>query len=334
MHEQLKQIPFELKELSETGEFVGYAAIFGNVDLGNDVIEPGAFAKSIEVFGNKVRLMDGHKVRIGVAQVEETAVGLKAYGKINTAKQSGAEAYSDLKFYRDNGLPMQMSIGFLTVKADMPPMTKDGARHLRELRLFEVTITELPMNEKAQVLQVKSISEVIASIKAARVEQKDDFTTELQEIQLYSARYQMLQALSCALCDPIYDATMTPEQKVSASELAIQQFSAAYLAMLPEFLALMSSGMELMGLPDLEQKIGRMLSSANCTAIKECIKNLQELLDAADVKAVDPAPSETKSADPTGPAAVVTPPVEQGDNHSAIISKIDQLKEVFKPWNK
>ena len=35
------ECPFELKSVDEAGNFEGYAAVFNNVDLGDDVILPG-----------------------------------------------------------------------------------------------------------------------------------------------------------------------------------------------------------------------------------------------------------------------------------------------------
>lgn len=155
MRENLSGIPFELKELSDEGEFTGYASIFGNKDLGADVVVPGAFTKTLSERGDKVRLLDGHGTRIGIANVRESQQGLEvAKAKINLGKQAGRDAYSDLKFYRDQGLPMGMSIGYEPVKADYSH--SDQARHLKEVRLWEVSITEFPMNEKAQVMSVKS----------------------------------------------------------------------------------------------------------------------------------------------------------------------------------
>ncbi|WP_323824179.1 HK97 family phage prohead protease, partial [Pseudomonas aeruginosa] len=37
--------PFEVKTADEAGNFEGYAAVFDNVDLGDDVILKGAFTK-------------------------------------------------------------------------------------------------------------------------------------------------------------------------------------------------------------------------------------------------------------------------------------------------
>jgi len=161
-------IPFEVKELSDSGEFIGIASVYGNVDMGGDVVDPGAFTKTIKERGNKVRLLDNHKTRIGLAQLSDIGTGLQAVGKINLDKPDGKNAYSDLKFYRDNGMPMGMSIGYQTVKAD----AEGNVRHLKELKLFEVTLTEFPMNEQARVVSVKSFRRVLDVIEEHIAEMK------------------------------------------------------------------------------------------------------------------------------------------------------------------
>ena len=45
---EYKSFVFQLEDANEeSGEFSGYAAVFGNVDSGRDVIERGAFSKTI-----------------------------------------------------------------------------------------------------------------------------------------------------------------------------------------------------------------------------------------------------------------------------------------------
>ena len=39
--------PIEAKFATRTGELTGYGSTFGNVDLGGDIVAPGAFTKSI-----------------------------------------------------------------------------------------------------------------------------------------------------------------------------------------------------------------------------------------------------------------------------------------------
>lgn len=146
---------FELKSLSEDGTFEGAASPYGVTDLGDDVVEPGAFTKTIAERGSKVRLLDGHTVRVGIAAVSETPTALMAKGKFNLGKAAGRDAYSDLKFYQENGLPMGLSIGYFPVKAERD---QKGIRHLKEIRLHEISVTEFPMNESATVHSVKSVA--------------------------------------------------------------------------------------------------------------------------------------------------------------------------------
>lgn len=146
--------PFELKNLSDSGEFTGTASPYGVLDLGQDIVEPGAFNKTISDHGNKVRLLDGHQLRIGIANVKDAGYGLEMHGKINLNKDAGRDAYSDLKFYRDNDFPMGLSIGYETIKADTD---QKGIRHLKEVRLWEISITEFPMNPSAEVRSVKTV---------------------------------------------------------------------------------------------------------------------------------------------------------------------------------
>jgi len=149
-------VPFDVKEFSETGEFSGLASPYGNKDLGDDIVEPGAFTKTLAERGDKVPVKDGHGVRIGVASVRDSGIGLEAHGRINLDKQSGRDAYSDLKFYRDNGLPMGLSIGYKAIKSNFDDK---GIRHLKEVLLGEISVTEFPMNPEARVTSVKSAAD-------------------------------------------------------------------------------------------------------------------------------------------------------------------------------
>lgn len=148
------EVEFKIESITDPGEFEGLASVFRNVDLGKDIVHPGAFTKTIRDRNGRVPLMSRHEVPVGVAYVEETATGLKARGVLNLDKESAREIYSDIKFYRDHEMPMGMSIGYTAIpdKVDI----KDGIRNLHEVKLFEVTLTEFPMNPEARVAAVKS----------------------------------------------------------------------------------------------------------------------------------------------------------------------------------
>ena len=48
MNLERKNFDLEIKGIDEKGEFVAYASTFGNTDLVNDVVEKGAFIKSLQ----------------------------------------------------------------------------------------------------------------------------------------------------------------------------------------------------------------------------------------------------------------------------------------------
>src|SRR6266566_5269881 len=62
-------VRLQIKSLDEAGRFVGLASTYGNVDLGGDVVEPGAFQKTITDRGGEVPLLFAHDSRqpIGLA---------------------------------------------------------------------------------------------------------------------------------------------------------------------------------------------------------------------------------------------------------------------------
>src|SRR5678815_4361461 len=78
-----REFKFNLDKIEETGVFYGTAAVYGNVDLGGDVIEAGAFTKSIAENGGKVPLLLDHRIPIGLAEIEDTPFGLKTRGVLN-----------------------------------------------------------------------------------------------------------------------------------------------------------------------------------------------------------------------------------------------------------
>lgn len=143
---------FEVKSLEEeTGEFVGYASTYGNPpDVQNDVVLPGAFTKTLSA--NKERtLYYNHRVSIGTVQLTDSSEGLIARGKLSLALQEARDAHVRLK----DRIIRSMSIGYETVpgKSDI----KAGVRYLSEIKLWEVSLVEMPANPLAVITAVKSV---------------------------------------------------------------------------------------------------------------------------------------------------------------------------------
>ena len=150
-----KTFPLEIKaaEMQEDGTFVGLASTYGNVDQGNDVVDRGAFTKTLNERGVEVPLLWSHdsKIPVGLGTLEDSPSGLVVRGKLNLEKQIGRDVYSDMKMRIVKGL----SIGFETINKKM----NEGVRHLTELKLYEVSLCLFPMNEQASVFGVKHAEE-------------------------------------------------------------------------------------------------------------------------------------------------------------------------------
>lgn len=154
--------PLEVKALGETGTFSGYAAVFGNVDLGSDVIERGAFKEFVTTRDNQVRVLYQHDMRnpIGKAQVREDTRGLWFEGTLVLADALARKAYEYIKA----GILDGMSIGF-----DILPNGANedaaGVRHLTALKLWEISLVTFGMNPLAQVEAVKAAAESIKTVR-------------------------------------------------------------------------------------------------------------------------------------------------------------------------
>jgi hypothetical protein len=148
-----KNAAFELKrEPDEDGTFEGYASVFDVVDLGFDVVAPGAFSKSLGS-GRKVKMLWQHNQNdpIGVwDEVREDERGLYVKGRLLKEVNKGREAMALMRA----GAIDSMSIGYRTVEA--APEAGGRVRRLKEVDLFEISIVTFPMLPDAKITAVKN----------------------------------------------------------------------------------------------------------------------------------------------------------------------------------
>ncbi len=148
-----------------TGEFKGYGAIFGNLDSHGDVIEPGAFKRSLGEWKSKSRLpamklMHGSALNpfaddlpIGKwTKMEEDARGLYVEGKLSGLDTDHGRRIHGLM--KDGALD-GLSIGY-QVKQFTPGIDAETRRRLEHLNLREVSLVDDPSNDKARVTAVKT----------------------------------------------------------------------------------------------------------------------------------------------------------------------------------
>jgi uncharacterized protein len=142
--------------------FKGYASTFGNVDEVGDIIESGAFSKTISERGpsgsKQIKILWQHNDPLGMpTHMEEDSKGLYVEGKISKTRL-GDEA---LELMRD-GVVDRMSIGFSIPGGKAEWDANLGVRKIKEVKLFEFSPVTFPANELATIDGVKNLEGMIA----------------------------------------------------------------------------------------------------------------------------------------------------------------------------
>lgn len=146
-------VSLEIKSL-EGREFSGHGSVFGNEDLGGDIVLPGAFKRSLAqhkangALPQMFWMHDPSRVPGKWLDMAEDKRGLAVKGVLADT-DLGNEIHTLLKMEAVRGL----SIGYVTKDQDFDD---DGNRLLKEVDLWEVSVVSLPMNPLAQVAHVKS----------------------------------------------------------------------------------------------------------------------------------------------------------------------------------
>jgi HK97 family phage prohead protease len=148
------EVPFEVKAVDDAGNFEGYAAVFNNIDLGDDVILPGAFTKVKTTRGGRLKLALFHDLTrlVGSSEFTQDEHGLHLKGKINLAVSYARDAYELMK----EGTLDSMSIGFNTLLSTFEERAGRTVRIIKQAELWEASIVPFGMNPEAQITDVKS----------------------------------------------------------------------------------------------------------------------------------------------------------------------------------
>jgi HK97 family phage prohead protease len=168
---EYKHLKFEIKALNDAGEFEGYAAVKGNVDSYGDVIQNGAFKRTIRNKKNfPILFMHDPSKPVGLSSyMQEDERGLFTRGQLDLSTELGRMVHSGLKM----GYIDSMSIGYKVVQDDMD---KRGNRLLKEIKLLEYSLITkgFAANELALVSGFKSTHDYDSlSRRLKQLEEKD-----------------------------------------------------------------------------------------------------------------------------------------------------------------
>jgi uncharacterized protein len=146
-------LELDTKQVTETGEFEGYASTWGNVDLGGDIMRAGAFDESLRTRPtDKVKMLWQHDTRQPIGkwlQLSSDNKGLYARGQLLLDTNGGKETYAFMKAGAIDGL----SVGYRTIESEYD--SENDIRTITKANLMEVSVVTFPMNEMATVSSVK-----------------------------------------------------------------------------------------------------------------------------------------------------------------------------------
>jgi len=155
---KFKNCDYEFKAVSDEGFIEGYASVFNVIDLGDDLIEKGAFKKTIKETKGRWPILGHHdpRVRLGYnEEAKEDDHGLWFREKLNLDVQAAREQFSLTKMAHDMGGKDGISIGFNIVSAK-PDKERPVVRRIKEIQMWEHSHVTFGMNQSAMTTAVKS----------------------------------------------------------------------------------------------------------------------------------------------------------------------------------
>lgn len=142
----------EVKADDTQGEITGVASVYGVEDLQGDIIERGAFTKTISE-NPEVPILWQHDARevIGRGAIEDTGKRILLRAQLDMDDPVAVRVYQKLK----KGLIKGLSIGFQVLDAFVEQVEDRFIRRIRELKLWEVSVVTFQALPAAQVTAVK-----------------------------------------------------------------------------------------------------------------------------------------------------------------------------------
>lgn len=164
------------------GEFTALVSVFGNVDSYGDVVQPGAFERTLKEWsasGYPIPVYWGHNLsdpdyNIGsVIDAVETDRGLQVRARLDMDSPKAPQVYRLLK----GGRVKEFSFGYSVRDAGWGVKDDREVYELRDIQLFEVSVVPVGANPATELQTVKAHAErtgraaarALEGVKAGRV---------------------------------------------------------------------------------------------------------------------------------------------------------------------
>ncbi len=169
---EYKNCDLAFKDIDQKqGIVTGYFASFNTKDAENDVIQPGAFTKTISENFNRIKHLLDHNIQKAVGKIlvlKEDATGLYYESKAGSHQMG-----QDFLKMAESGIITEHSIGYQIPKGKST--VKDGTCYISEVKLYEgSSLQAWGMNENTPLTGIKSLYQDSEAV-AKRIKSLDTF---------------------------------------------------------------------------------------------------------------------------------------------------------------
>lgn len=196
---ETKSLAIEVKAEAE-GIITAYAAAFGNTDSYGDVIQRGAFVKTVGERKDKIKVLYNHDYYSQLPVGKPVSLVEDSYGLLTSTKMSQTQMGQDIYTLAQEGALDSMSIGYSAVKATYP----DDEEHYRqgiwriisEAKLYEYSFVPFPANESAVITGIKSGADLEREIRRWKAITEVNLSTKAGRVLSAANAKKILSALS------------------------------------------------------------------------------------------------------------------------------------------
>lgn len=146
-----KQAPIgELLDADENAGIIkGYGSYFGNKDSDSDIIVKGAYTKTIQENGERVKYLYQHDMNQPIGKMRELYEDDK--GLVFVAEIAKTQLGKDVVELMKSGVITENSVGIMPIQKE----NKGDYREIKEVKLYEISAVTLAANDQAKILDVK-----------------------------------------------------------------------------------------------------------------------------------------------------------------------------------
>jgi len=178
----------------------GYASNFGNKDSHGDIIQKGAFSKTLKENKSRIKMLWQHNLQEPIGKPLEMFEDEK--GLYTQTKISQTDIGKKVMILAKDGVINEMSIGYYPIKEKYEESAQ--ANMIKEIKLLEYSVVTIASNEMATLTDVKhlfnqyqyskgNIIDILADEIAKKLIREPSITHEDTEIDLILKEIQKIK---------------------------------------------------------------------------------------------------------------------------------------------